>query len=214
MNTETLGVAVIEDDAATRSGLAWLIDAGAGFRCVGAFGSVAEALRGDGPAPEVVLLDIHLPGILGSQAVPLLRDRWPRAQVVMLTVYAEEDRILESLCNGACGYLLKKAAPDELLGAIRSAHEGGSPMSSEIATKVVGLLRKTGPAGRPEAALTPQETRLLALLAEGHSYESAGANLDITVNTVRNHVRSIYDKLQVHSRSEAVSKALRGGLIR
>src|SRR6185295_3262105 len=164
---DKLRVAVIEDDAATRSGLSWLIDAGGTFTCVGAYGSVAEALKAEAVAPQVVLLDIHLPGMLGSQAVPLLRERWPGAQVVMLTVYAEEDRILESLCNGACGYLLKKAAPEELLRAIRSAHEGGSPMSSEIATKVVGLLRRTGPPARPEAALTPQETRLLALLAEG-----------------------------------------------
>jgi len=162
----------------------------------------------------VVLLDIHLPGILGSQAVPLVRERWPQVQVVMLTVYAEEDRILESLCNGASGYLLKKSAPDELLAAIRTAHEGGSPMSSEIARKVVALLRRTGAPALPAAALTAKETQLLGLLAEGHSYESAGANLDISLNTVRNHVRSIYEKLQVHSRSEAVSKALRGGLIR
>jgi DNA-binding NarL/FixJ family response regulator len=161
----------------------------------------------------VLLLDIHLPGMPGSEGVRLLREKHPRTQVLMLTVYGSEDRILESLCNGACGYLLKKTPPAELLEAIRDAHEGGSPMSSEIARKVVSLLRETGAAPSAGQGLTPQEVRLLGLLAEGYSYQGSAARLNVSVNTVRNYIRSIYDKLQVHTRSEAVSKGLRRRII-
>jgi len=209
-----IGVAIVEDDASLREGLGALVAGTAGFRLTGAFGS-AEAAFGPLTAepPDVVLLDIHLPGMLGSQAVRVLRERVPAAQVLMLTVYAEQDRVFESICNGACGYLLKKTPPARLLEAIREAHEGGAPMSPEIARKVVTLFRATHEPVAPGERLTPAELRLLRLLAEGHSYQSAGSELGITANTVRNYIRSIYDKLHVHSKSEAVAKALRRGLI-
>ncbi len=211
---ESIRVAIVEDDAALREGLEMLIAGTAGFRLSGAFDSVEQAL---GPlavgAPDVLLLDINLPGMLGSQAVRILKERLPALQVLMLTIYAEQDRVFESICNGACGYLLKKTPPARLLEAIREAHEGGSPMSPEIARKVVTLFRKTHEPADPGERLTPAEIRLLRLLSEGHSYASAGGELRITVNTVRNYIRSIYEKLHVHSKSEAVTKALRGGLI-
>ena len=207
-------VAIVEDDDALREGLGALIAGTPGYRLTGAFESAERAL---GPlaadSPDVLLLDINLPGMLGSQAARLLRERLPSMQILMLTIYAEQDRVFESICNGACGYLLKKTPPARLLEAIREAHEGGSPMSPEIARKVVSLFRKTHVTAAPEERLTPHEVRLLKLLSEGHSYQSAGAELRITVNTVRNYIRSIYEKLHVHSKSEAVSKALRGGLI-
>jgi DNA-binding NarL/FixJ family response regulator len=207
-------VGLVEDDAATRDGLRWLISTTDGFRCVGAFGTVEAALQGLGAEPaDVLLLDIHLPGMLGSEAVPLLRERFPRTQVVMLTVYANEDKIFESLRNGACGYILKKTPPVELMQAVRDAHAGGSPMSSEIARKVIDLLRHVPTPPVPEASLTPQEVRLLELLAEGYSYQGAAARMNVSINTVRNYVRSVYEKLQVSTRSEAVGKALRGRLI-
>jgi DNA-binding NarL/FixJ family response regulator len=207
-------VAIVEDDRGTREGLAALIGGTPGYRCAGLFSSVEAALDARStPTPHVVLVDIHLTGMLGSEGVRLLRVRYPAAHVVMLTAYGNEDQILESICNGAAGYLLKTTPPAELLAAIRQAHEGGAPMSSEIARKVVGLLRKAKPAAPAEASLTPQEGRLLALLAEGHSYASAAGQLDVSVNTVRNYIRSIYEKLQVHTRSEAVGKALRQRLI-
>ena len=121
--------------------------------------------------------------------------------------------MFESICNGACGYLLKKTPPARLLEAIREAHEGGSPMSPEIARKVVSLFRKTHEPPNPDDRLTPHEVRLLKMLSEGHSYQSAGGQLDVSLNTVRNHIRSIYSRLHVHSKSEAVTKALRGRLI-
>ena len=209
-----LAVSVVEDDRGTRDGLAALIGGTAGFRCVGTYPSVEDALKGmTGAVPDVILLDIHLPGVIGSEGVRLLRDRYPHTQVLMLTVFAEEERVFESLSNGACGYLLKKTPPARLLDAITEAHQGGSPMSPEIARKVVAALQRSGPVQRPDQALTPHETRIVRLLAEGDSYQDVGERLGITVNTVRNYIRRIYEKLQVHTKSEAVSKALRGRLI-
>ena len=210
----SLSVAVVEDDRGTREGLAALIGGTPGFGCVGTFVSVDDALRGLAAAvPDVLLLDIHLPGLPGSKGVRLLREKYPRMQVLMLTVFAEEERIFESLCNGACGYLLKKTPPARILEAIREAHQGGSPMSPEIARKVVVAMQLTGPVEQPEQALTPHEARIIRMLAEGDSYQEVGDRLGITVNTVRNYIRRIYEKLHVHTKSEAVSKALRGRLI-
>jgi len=215
MTQETIRVALVEDDGALREGLRWLITSSAGFRCVGAFPTVETALEGLAAHPtDVLLLDIHLPGMLGSEAVPLFRQRYPQTQVVMLTVYATEDKVFESLRNGASGYVLKKTPPAELLEAVRDTHHGGSPMSSEIARKVIDELRRASPTPQPEARLTLHERRLLELLAEGYSYQGAAARMNVSVNTVRNYVRSVYDKLHVSTRSEAVSKALRGRLIR
>jgi DNA-binding NarL/FixJ family response regulator len=207
-------VAIVEDDWDTRDGLQELIDGAPGIRCTGAYQSVEEALDRLAEAPvDVLLLDVHLPGISGSDGVRLIREEHPRVEVLMLTVYSEEEKIFEAICNGASGYLLKKTRPARLLDAIREAHAGGSPMSPEIARKVVTLFRKVRPPAQATHELTPQERKLLGLLAEGHSYESAGETLRISINTVRNYIRSIYDKLHVHSKSEAVSKALRQGLI-
>jgi DNA-binding NarL/FixJ family response regulator len=213
-------VAIVEDDRSLREGLGLLINATPGFRCPRTFGSVEEALQTldtGAELPNVLLLDIHLPGMLGSEGAKVFRERYPQMQILMLTVYAEQDKIFESICNGACGYLLKKTPPARLLESIREAFEGGSPMSPEIARQVVTLFQKTGhlmntrePA---EEQLTPQEVRLLQLFSDGHSYQSAAGQLNISVNTVRNYIRSIYDKLHVHSKNEAVGKALRSRII-
>lgn len=213
--TSAISVAIIEDDARMRDLLRLLLDGTEGFRCAAAFGSIEEALAGmPDPPPDVALLDVHLPGVRGSLGVKLLRERFQALQVLMLTVYAEDDLVFEAICNGAVGYMLKRTPPAALLAAVAEAHQGGAPMSPEIARKVLRVFRqlRPEPLENPQA-LTPQEIRLLRLLGEGHSYESAGANLEITVNTVRKYVRSIYEKLHVHSKSEAVSKAIRAGLI-
>jgi DNA-binding NarL/FixJ family response regulator len=206
-------VAIIEDDRVTREGLAVLISGTSSQQCVAAFGSVKEALQ-SGAAADVFLVDIDLPGLSGCDGVPVLKERYPLAQIVMLTVYADEEKVFRAICNGACGYLLKETPPAKLLEAIAEAHAGGAPMSPDIARKVVGAFQKTrAPAGSGEH-LTPQEVRLLQLLSDGYSYEGASNQLNISVNTVRNYIRSIYDKLHVHSKSEAVSKALRNRVIR
>jgi DNA-binding NarL/FixJ family response regulator len=212
--TMDIEIALVEDDRLVREGLGQIIDAEPGLRCVHRFGSVEQALADQAARADVILLDIHLPGMLGSVGVAALLERYPAAVVLMLTVSDQEDLIFTSICNGATGYLLKKTPPARLLAAIREAHAGGAPMSPEIARKVVVLFRQLRPAPAPEHRLTPQELRLLALLADGHSYQNAAAQLDISINTVRNHVRSIYDKLHVHTKSEAVAKALKQGILR
>jgi DNA-binding NarL/FixJ family response regulator len=208
-------VAIVEDDRTVREGLAQLIDAEADMRCRQRHGSVEIALADrPGHPPDVILLDIHLPGVLGSLGVRQLRERYPRSVVLMLTIYQDEDRVFESICNGACGYLLKKTPAPRLIEHIRDAHAGGAPISPEIARSVIEAFRQLRPAAPDDHALTPQEVRLLVLLADGHSYLSAAGELAITINTVRNHIRSVYDKLHVHTRSEAVAKALKRGILR
>ncbi len=213
-NPAEIKVALVEDDRRFREGLGMLIDGSLGFRLVGSFGSVEEALEARrAEAPDVLLLDIHLPGALGSEGVRSLIERWPGAIPLMLTVFEEEDHIFTALTNGAVGYLLKRTPPARLLEAIREAHGGGSPMSPEIARKVITLFRRTPPPVRQESTLTSQETRLLTLIADGASYQAAGDRLFISINTVRQHIRSVYEKLQVHTKSEAVKKALEAGWI-
>jgi DNA-binding NarL/FixJ family response regulator len=210
----SIEVAIIEDDRPIREGLGQLIDAEPDMRCRLRYGSVEAALADPKAHPDVVLLDIHLPGMLGSAGVAKILELHPRAVVLMLTIYDQQDKIFESICNGASGYLLKKTPPERLVEAIREVHGGGAPMSPEIARQVVDLFRKLRPPPAQAHALTPQEVRLLGLLSAGHSYQNAAGQLSITINTVRNYVRSIYDKLHVHTKSEAVAKALKQGILR
>src|ERR1051326_8346517 len=213
-NDKTIRVAIVEDDRGVREGLAMIIGATPSYECTGKFFSAEEALRAlNGATADVLLLDIHLPGMLGSDAVRLFREQYPSMNILMLTVYDEQDKVFESICNGACGYLLKKTPPAKLLDAIREAHEGGAPMSPEIARKVITLFQQSGPKEKREEPLTPQETRLLKLLSEGYSYQNSAGQMNISINTVRNYIRSIYDKLHVNTKSEAVSKAFRHKLI-
>ncbi|MES1241443.1 MAG: response regulator transcription factor [Acidobacteriota bacterium] len=213
---DIIRIAVVEDNPAAQEALRLLIDGTHGFQCTGAWGSAELALDGLAAlpeAPDVLLLDINLPGMAGSEAVRLFHERHPSMSILMLTLHDDEDRIFESLCNGASGYLLKKTPPARLLEAIREAREKGAPLSPEIAHKVVRLFRDIRPPSKVEADLTRLETKLLSLLAEGYSYQSAADEMRVSINTVRNYIRSIYDKLHVHSKSEAVSKALKAGLI-
>ncbi|MEO8554926.1 MAG: response regulator transcription factor [Kofleriaceae bacterium] len=205
-------VALVEDDRVFRENLGELIDGEDGLSCTRRFGSVEE-IRAAAFArpPDVILLDIQLPGMLGSQGVRELAARFPPTAILMLTVYDDEGRVFEAICNGARGYLLKKTVPARLVEQVRAAHEGGAPMSPEVARHVI---RAFQPQAEPATALTPQEKKLLALLADGYSYQNAAGQLAISINTIRNHVRSVYDKLRVHTKSEAVAKALKLGLLR
>ena len=206
-------VAIVEDDRRTREALTMIVDGTPGLRCKDAFGSVEAILRQDVcRAIDVLLLDIDLPGMPGSEGARVLHERYPGVAILMLTVFADDDTVFESIRNGANGYLLKKAPPDRLLSAIREAHAGGAPLSPEIARRVLDFCRQTAPPRR-EQQLTPQEVRVLTLLAAGHGYGSAAEQLGITLNTLRSHIRNIYERLHVHTGAEAVSKALRQGLI-
>lgn len=207
-------VATIEDQRDIREGLAALIDFTSGFRCIGRYRSAEEALAGlTGATPDVVLLDIELPGMSGIEAVPILLAKFPRTLILMLTVYDDNDRVFEALCAGACGYLLKNTPPDKLLSSLKEAVGGGAPMSPEVARRVVAVFREMRPPRDADYDLTPHEVRLLKLMGEGHSYRTAGDVLGVTPHTVSFHLRRIYEKLQVHTKSEAIAKALKSGLL-
>jgi DNA-binding NarL/FixJ family response regulator len=208
-------VAIIEDDRLIREGLATLIGDSAGYRCTDAFRSMEEALaRPWSSIPDVVLVDIGLPGISGIEGLAHLREKYPAAALLMLTVYEDDERIFQALCAGACGYLLKKTPRGRILESIVEVMNGGAPMSPEVARRVLKLFREIRPPERVSYDLTPHELRLLKLLVEGHNYQSAAAELGVSFSTVNFHMQNIYTKLQVHSKSEAVSKALRQRLVR
>jgi DNA-binding NarL/FixJ family response regulator len=163
--------------------------------------------------PDVVLSDIGLPGMDGIEGIKILKEQFPDLTILMLKVYDDNERIFDALCAGACGYLLKKTPPAKLIESLREAVGGGSPMSPEVARRVITLFRNFRPPEKADYDLTPHEARLLKLLVEGHSYKSAALELKVSVNTIAFHLKNIYDKLQVHSKSEAVAKALQNRLI-
>jgi DNA-binding NarL/FixJ family response regulator len=210
----TITVATIEDRREIREGLAVLIDGTPGFQCVGRYRSMEEALDGFRSRPaDVALVDIELPGMSGIEGIRLLRERHPGMLLLMLTVYGDDERIFDALCAGACGYLLKNTPPGRLLDGLREAVNGGAPMSPDVARRVVTLFRDIRPPAHADYDLTPHELRLLKLMVDGHSYKSAGALLHVTPHAVSFHLRHIYEKLQVHTKSEAVAKALRDRLV-
>ncbi len=207
-------VAIVEDRREIREGLAMLIGGTEGFHCTGSYRSAEEALdKIEYNQPDAVLMDIGLPGMSGIQALQLLKERYPKMLLLMLTVYDDDERIFDAMCAGASGYLLKKTPPAKLLESLREAVAGGAPMSPEVARRVIALFREIRPPDRAHYDLTPHETRLLKLFVEGHNYKTAAAELGVSVHTVSFHLRSIYDKLQVHSKSEAVAKAVQNRLI-
>ncbi len=213
MDGNFIGVAIIEDQKETREGLSFLINSADRFECRHVYSSMEAALDGIGTnPPRVALVDIGLPGLSGIEGVRILRARYPSIAPVLLTVYKDDDRIFQAICAGACGYLLKTTPPPRLLEGLREIAEGGAVMSPEVAIRVVELLRRPQTPEQSPAGLSPQELRLLKLLTEGHQNKTAAAALGISVHTVSFHLRSIYEKLHVHSRSEAVARALREGL--
>jgi len=163
--------------------------------------------------PDVALVDIELPGLSGIEGIRLLKERYPNLVQVVLTVFDDDRRIFEAICAGASGYLLKKTPAARLLQGIRDAAAGGSPMSPEIAARVLALFRQVRPPPVEDHDLTPHEIRVLKLLVDGHNYKTAAVELGVSVNTISFHMRRIYDKLHVHTKSEAVAKALRNQIV-
>ena len=208
-------VAIVEDQRALREGLKALVGGTGDFEIAGAYGSMEEALPALEAKPvDLVLADIGLPGISGIEGVRRLKAQHPPMQILMLTVYADNEHVFEAICAGASGYLLKDTPPARLTEAVRELVSGGAPMSPEIARKVVGMFSRVAPPRTEDHKLSPREVDLLKLLAEGHSYKTAAKALSISIDTVRFHIRNIYDKLHVHSKSEAVILALRKGIVR
>ena len=209
-----INVVIIEDQREVRDGLAMLINGTKGFRCAGSFRTMEDALRTiANDLPNVILTDLGLPGMSGIEGIRILKQRHPDVPIVALTVYDDEEEIFDALCSGASGYLLKDTQPARLLECLREVDSGGAPMSPEVAGRVVKLFREFRPPARAGHNLTPAETELLKLLVEGHNYKTAAFELGITVNTVSFHLRNIYEKLQVHSKSEAVAKAFRERIV-
>lgn len=204
-------VVIVEDRVEVRDGLAALVNRSEACQCVAAYPSAEAALIGlaQGNA-DVVLMDIELPGISGIEATRRIKERWPAVQIMILTVYEDDDRIFRSLEAGATGYMLKTTPPAQLLRDILLLHTGGSPMSSGIARRVVETFHGAGRSAEEVDPLTSRERETLSLLARGYRYREIAEQLGITFDTVRTHIRHIYDKMQVRSRTEATVKFLKG----
>ena len=210
----TIYVAVVEDDLETRQTLSHLIDSAPGFECVGTFESCETALSHfSSERPDVVLMDIGLPGMSGIDGARHIKNGYPEINVLMLTVYQDDDKIFRSICAGASGYLLKRTPKEVLLNAIREVNTGGAPMNAGIARRVLELFRRTVSPVSSETSLTQREVEVLQSLVDGCSYKMIAGRHHISIDTVRNHIKHIYEKLHVHSKSEAVAKALKERIV-
>jgi DNA-binding NarL/FixJ family response regulator len=208
-------VAIVEDRDEIRLSLQALLDEAPGFTCASSWSTMESALRAIAPPlPEIVLVDLNLPGMDGIEGIRRLRERWPDLKAIVFTVFGDDARIFDALCAGASGYLLKNTSRAKLLEGLREAADGGAPMSPSVARRVISLFRDVRPPASADHDLTPHELRVLRLFADGHNYRSAAAELDTSYSTVNYHLQQIYRKLQVHGKSEAVAKALRSGWLR
>ena len=205
-------VSIVEDDVRVRGSLARLIDQSAGFRCVSQHPSAENALEEIPRArPDVVLMDINLPGMSGIECTARLKEKLPGTQILMVTVYADTEHVFEALKVGASGYLLKCTDPEELTRAIADVMRGGAPMSGQIARRVIEVFRRPQAPVDQISGLTQREMEILELLAKGYANKEIASRLGTSVETVRVHVRHIYEKLHVHSRTEAAAQYLSSG---
>ncbi len=214
-NNEPTKVIIVEDNQTIREGLALLLESSPGLECPASYESCEDMLDEiESVVPDLILMDIGLPGMDGIAGIRKVRGIQPEALVLMLTVYEDNEKIFDALCAGACGYLVKNTKPARLIEAIAEALAGGSPMSAHIARKVVGFFNSSGKLEAvDDVKITEREREILTELSRGSSYSQVGDALFISVDTVRYHIRNIYRKMQVHSQSEAVAKALRRGWI-
>jgi len=208
-------VAIFEDNRSLREGLAAMIGGTSGFICVGAFPNCNNLLKNVAQVkPDVILMDIEMPGINGIEAVSLIKEDFPEMKILMETIFDDDEKIFNSICAGAEGYILKNTSPSEILEAIEEIHEGGSPMTPSIANRVLKMVKN-----RPETRnkelfdLTDREKEILTCLVKGMSYKMVAETCFISIETVNVHIKNIYRKLQVHSKSEAVAKAIKGRIV-
>ena len=211
---EPFRVVVIEDQRELRNGLQTLLNFTPTFTCVKSFGAMDEALRNiESDTADLILTDIGLPRLNGIEGTRILRGKFPELPIVVLTVHEEDDKIFQALCAGANGYLLKNTPAAKIIEALKEVLDGGAPMSPNVARRVVQLFRTFSPPETAEYHLTEQEKQILKLLVDGHHYKTAAYELGISTSTVSFHLKNIYTKLQVHSKTEAVAKALRERLV-
>ena len=207
MTSATTNVAIVEDDPTLGTSLQRIVDSMPGCRCAGVWRTAEEALvKIPAFGPEVVLMDINLPGMSGIEATAKLKQQMPGLLVIMVTVYRDHDKIFQALKAGACGYLLKRSTPDDIRSAIREVLAGGAPMSAEIARLVVEAFHRPAAAPGPESSLTKRETEILEWLCQGLPNKLIADRLGLSIETVRVHLKRIYEKLHVHSRTEAAMK--------
>jgi DNA-binding NarL/FixJ family response regulator len=207
-------IALVEDNKELREGLEQLIEGTRGFQCVGAYSRCSmllEELSAD--SPDVILMDIGLPDVSGIECVKLLKNQIPKVNILILTIYDDDQKIFDSIYNGASGYLLKKTPPAKILDGIREINAGGAPMSGNIARRVLNMFQQVNKPLPQEIELSQREKDILQGLVEGLSYKMIGEKYFISIDTVRTHIKHIYDKLHVHSKSQAVAKAIRERIV-
>ncbi|MBI5474932.1 MAG: response regulator transcription factor [Ignavibacteriae bacterium] len=205
-------VTIIEDHDDFREGLTHMLNFTEEFMSAGSFSSVEEALA-KFPPTDVVLLDIHLPGKSGTESIQEIKKKAPNAFIIMLTVFDDDDNVFRAIVNGADGYMLKKTPPAHVLTAIQDAAAGGTPMTPFIARRVIELFKHYAPAGKSDHSLTSRELEILHQLVLGLDNQEIADKLFIAYETVRNHIKHIYEKLHVHSKSQAVAKAIKQGIV-
>ncbi len=205
-----ISVSIVDDEKKLCQSISTFLNGSPGFRCVSIYGNAEAALKHlPADQPDVVLMDINMAGMNGIECVRQLKTLAPQIQILMFTIYEDTEQIFKALAAGATGYLLKRLEPGELLQSIRDVHTGGSPMSNSIARKVVASFQQANQAGEKQNLLTPREQAVLDCLAQGLAYKQIADKLGISINTIRTHLRHIYEKLHVQSRTEAVAKYLR-----
>jgi len=208
LNNQTIHIAIVEDDNEIRQTLTLIIDGSLGFSCKYAFPDGESAMASIANLPiDVVLMDIDLPGKSGIEATRYLKQKCPQVDFIMLTVQSDDDSIFESLCVGASGYLLKDTNPADLLIHIKEVYDGGSPMSSQVARRIINSFRII------DNPLSDRETEVLKMLSKGMNYKEVASDLFLSPHTVKTHIKNIYTKLHVNSRAEAIYKAIKQKLI-
>ncbi|HKC37555.1 MAG TPA: response regulator transcription factor [Chitinophagaceae bacterium] len=208
-------VAIFEDNNNMREGLYQLINGSQGFTCTGAFPNCDDLVkRIEKSNPDVIVMDIEMPGISGIEGVKLVKENFPEMKILMETIFEDDKKIFDSICAGAEGYILKNTPPVEILGAIKEIYEGGSPMTPTIANRVLKMVKTQRPSDSKNLFnLTDREKEILSCLVEGMSYKLIADECTISIDTVNVHIKNIYKKLQVHSKSEAVAKAIKGKIV-
>ena len=208
-------VTIFEDNKSLRLGLYQLINGSEGFQCVGAFEDCLNLLQNiEETKPDVVLMDIQMPGINGIEAVRMLREKYPALKILMQTIFEESDKIFQSILAGASGYILKNTSPTRILDFIKETYEGGAPMSPSVATKVLKIIAQQTPsATEHNFNLSEREKEILSCLVKGMSYKLIADACYISIDTVRGHIRNIYDKLHVHSKGEAIATAIKDRIV-